>query len=201
MQQFSSFEGCVEADEESLHCMNRVEEFISGEYLNILENAQYHVIYFHDVRMPKLGGMFENDHHEDYDSVTDEAEWARNDVFDELGGRISSRTAAWREITQHSEMYGFDQITAISQSAVNSHFRAASRVTTQRDTRAIASGTLLSSWRYEEFFQGTFKPLTVRLRSDGRAIVFIHLQEGFLHALKNWVPSLECVLLTPTAIA
>ena len=91
-------------------------------------------------------------------------------------------------------MCGFDQITAISQSAINSHFRS-SRTRSEATSSATTVETLLGQWKLDECFEGTFKPVTVRLRSDGRAIVFIHLKEGFLHALRNWAPSSECVYL------
>ena len=61
MQQFSTFAGCVESDEEDSDCMQHITEFIAGEYLNILESAKYHVIYHYDARWPQLGRIFDND--------------------------------------------------------------------------------------------------------------------------------------------
>ncbi|EKM54028.1 uncharacterized protein PHACADRAFT_257609 [Phanerochaete carnosa HHB-10118-sp] len=182
MQQFSVFEGCVESDEDDLHCMNHVISFITGEYLNVLENAQYHIIYHFDARWPKIGSIFDE---QQTDEVEIDAEWSRNEVTED--GRTASKTAIWRDITQKSDMYGFDQITALSQAAINMYYRS---IWTQVQASASTSvaETLVFQWKFEDYFEAEFKPPTVRLREDGRAIVFLHIKRGFLKPLRNWAP-------------
>lgn len=184
MRQFSTFEGCVESNEDDSSCMEHVVDFITGEYLNILENAQYNLIYHHDIRWSKISGVFDDDHQIDDIEIID-AEWSRNEVTED--GRAASKTVIWRDITQNSNMCGFDQITALSQAAVNTHYRSI-WTEAKATTSSFVAETMLARWNYQQCFEGTFKPLTVRLRSDGRAMVFVNLQEGFLTPLRNWAP-------------
>lgn len=189
MHQYSSFEGYVDSDQDATECVNAVVEFISGEYLSILENAQYNIVYQYDVRWPTMHGLFDQaEHHDEVESVFDDAEWTGTG-FEESGGRMSSRSMVWRDICQHSDMCGFDQITALSQTAVNGHFRSS----WMEEKSSSATTGLLSQWEKPDCFKAVFKPLSIRLRSDGRAIIFVNLEEGYLKPLKNGAPSTECV--------
>jgi len=90
----------------------------------------------------------------------------------------------WREMITRCNMYGFDQVIAISQSTINAFFQSLwSGGQNQRH-----NDHALVKWRYEEFFNARFKPMTLRLLSNGRAIVWIHLEHGHLKVLKNRLP-------------
>ncbi|KAH9933125.1 uncharacterized protein BXZ73DRAFT_101094 [Epithele typhae] len=91
-----------------------------------------------------------------------------------------------RDSIRHTHMYGFDQVAALSHGSLDAHFAS---------LRKSAQG-ILRQWKHDKFFSATFKPLTVRLLSDNRAIVWVHLKGGALTTLREWVPSLE-----PDAIA
>ncbi|EKM54057.1 uncharacterized protein PHACADRAFT_145658 [Phanerochaete carnosa HHB-10118-sp] len=168
LPQFSSFEGVEEEDQIAVRCRFRAAEFLSGEYLSVLEGGGFHVIYYHDLRWPKPGDETENV--EDFVSPN-EASWSATDVIEDATGKIT-KTAIWRNITQASDMCGFDQITALSETAINHNFHSLS-----------ATQPLLQRWGYETCFSVNFKPPTVRLRSDGRALVSFHLKDGFVRAL------------------
>lgn len=134
MQQFSTFAGRDKKLEDHEHCVDYVVDFITGEYLNVLENAGSHVIYHHDVRWPKLAAGFEENLAEEAELV--DAEWTRNEVTED--GRSMSKVALWRELTQNSDMCGFDVVTALSQAAINSRVQSCA-LSALRD---VDSGTL-----------------------------------------------------------
>ena len=189
MQQFSTFEDCVESDEDDMSCKDQAIHFITGEYLSILESARYHVIYVRPMR-PEPAASFAH-HIYQIDAVTViDPERLHNGMTD--AGRTASKTVTWSEITHNSDMCGFDQIIALSQAAVNTHYHNIWKQAKASAGTSVAE-TLLAQWEFQQFFQGSFKPLTVRLRSDSRAIVSVNLQEGFLRPLRNRAPSAEYV--------
>ena len=83
-------------------------------------------------------------------------------------------------------MYGFDQIVAVSQASINTHFSALFELA--RTAKALDCNASLSKWSYEQYFSATFKPVTIRLLSNGKALVWFHLEEGYLKTLRNWLP-------------
>lgn len=83
-----------------------------------------------------------------------------------------------RETIQRTKMCGFDQVVAISQGSLNAQFA----------TLCTSAHGILHHWHYKEFFSATFRPLTVRLLSNNRAIVWVHLQGGHLKTLKDLAP-------------
>lgn len=204
VRQYCSFPGLDQGNAEIVRVWTRVVEFFTTEYFDMLETAQYHVIYHHDQRWPKpaaipsLGGFGGHGHGEgdiDIDVETADASWEEftEDVIDEHGVVVSGRHGVvagggeWKQISETVDMGGFDQIMAISQGGIIAHF-----LTLWNNARASKEASLVK-WAYEDYFEATFKPMTVRLLSNGRAIVWIHLQEGFLKTLRNWLPWSEYV--------
>lgn len=187
MQQFSEFDGCrFDDDEEDGRCMNQIVDFISGEYLNVLESGQYHIIYNHDARSPHSSTIYDQaEQHEDLD-IVDEAEWASPGA-EEVSDHTDSKIDVWRDIAQNSDMCGFDEITALSQLSINRQFRSA---WSEQQSNTTAD-RILTQWKYQDRFEATFEPLTIRLRPDGRATVFINLSEGFLITLATSLPNSE----------
>ncbi|EKM54032.1 uncharacterized protein PHACADRAFT_257621 [Phanerochaete carnosa HHB-10118-sp] len=162
-----SFFGDVDFDSEDgtvLTWVDYIISFISDEYLNIIENAGYNIIYEHDLRWRSITG-----YGEDGDINIDEsAVWyAGRDGAE--GGGMHTRTTAWRRIIQEGDMCGYDQITALSETAVN---------------RYMAS--VMTSWQFEDKFKVTFKAPVVRLRNDGTAILVINLKDGFLQPMSSY---------------
>ena len=163
-----------------------------------METCQYHVIYHHDHRWPKpaaipvgtgSGGFtFGDSGGFTTDGWPIGGDWDEYSIGgeEEAGGKVTG-TLEWTEISEKVEMYGFDQIMAISQEGIIADFLAL------WNTARTSKDASLVKWSYEEYFEATFKPMTLRLLSNGRAIVWVHLQEGFLKTLRNWLPWSEYV--------
>ncbi|KAL4248925.1 hypothetical protein ABKN59_007566 [Abortiporus biennis] len=179
VRQFSKFPDLDINNTECITYWTSLIEFFNGDFIGILESAEYHIVYHEDKRWPKHdkpvipGG----------DDDSPEQHWTGGDSGDELPVDVGTRKeVVWKEVTEKTDMCGFDQITAISQASLNEHFRSLWQVARSGREKS------LYSWKYEEFFEATFKPISLRLLSNGRAIVWVHLQGGFLKTLRNWVP-------------
>ena len=185
MKTCCNFEGLDEDDDVGVACRYRAVEFIAGEYLSILEGGGYNLIYEHDRRWAKVGDEFE--HAEEVDA--NDATWSATDVIEDASGKIT-KAAIWRNIIQYSDMCGFDQITALSEASINHNFASLAR-----------TQTILERWKHkeEEYATLAFKPPTVRLRSDGRALMTFHLTHGSVKALKNRKPYPAYVLIVLVA--
>lgn len=96
-----------------------------------------------------------------------------------------SKATAWRELTEKTNMNGFDHVSAVSQAAINEQYKT--MWTVAQNSKNAVDATL-ARWSYEQFFSSSFQPITLRLLSNNRAIVWIHLQDGWLKTLKNWLP-------------
>lgn len=183
MRQFSEYPGYDEQDVGHIECMDVLVDFLCGDYLTILENAQHHVIYHYDVRFPRLSSIFDGDSPFDEDETV--AEWHHDSGVIDEGARVGSHTVSWKDITQHSDMCGFDEIIALSQAAINGHFRSCW-------TQSTEDGHgLWHTWEHGDYFKGTFKPLVVRLLGDGSALLCISATEGSLRLFKSWNLSVE----------
>ncbi|PIL22598.1 hypothetical protein GSI_15287 [Ganoderma sinense ZZ0214-1] len=161
----SEFPGYDDADELAQESWRLVIEFFAEEYLHILETMRYHVIYSRDTRW-ELMSKLTSSAQEDADGS-----WWSLELADKSGDSS-------RETIQRTKMYGFDQVVAISQGSLNAQFT----------TLCTAAQSILHRWNYEEFFSATFRPLSLRLLSNNRAIVWVHLHGGHLKTLKDWVP-------------
>ncbi|KAI0632190.1 hypothetical protein C8Q77DRAFT_1158854 [Trametes polyzona] len=165
----SEFYGLDESNEVHLEHHDIIVAFFADEYLEILHNAGYHVLYEHDARWESIKKLkFES--HEDT-----EGSWWSLELGDSSG-------ASSRETIQHAKMHGFDQVVAISQGSMNAQFAA---------LWASSSAVLFHTWAYEQFFSATFKALSLQLLSNNKAIVWVSLTNGTLRALRDWAPCTE----------
>ena len=279
MRQLCQWPGFDQTNEEALRFVQKLVDFFTGEYLDVLENAQYNVVYHHDERWPKLSGVpeaeLEEDEVEDADAEDedsesedeeDEEEVIKGDVstYQELGaghattvegaaavaasaaagaaagvaivegaeaaaaagaeagkvarraiaaaeprvirqGTVSrtpegktiltkrngtvvdyvSKAVAVKELTEQTHTHGFDQISAVSQASINAWFKSLWSVSS---TSKSTVDSLLARFQYEQYFSTKFQAPTVRLLSNNRAIIWLHLQDGWLKTLKNWTP-------------
>lgn len=96
-----------------------------------------------------------------------------------------SKAAAVKELTEKSHTHGFDHISAVSQASINAWFKSLWSVASSSKSTA---DSLLSRFSYEQYFSTSFQAPTIRLLSDNKAIIWIHLQDGWLKTLKNWAP-------------
>ena len=304
MRQLCSWPGFETASEEVLRFIQKLVEFFTNDYLDILESAHYHVVYHYDERWPKLTGVAEAEeeeeqetHHADaeIDEVESESEDEEedDDEEEEAAGEVRSRelspediaaaeaasaaaaaagaaagvaagasgatagaaaaeghgksvaaigaaagkaaysaaikkskaqakakactpraikqgtvtttaegkkiltkhngtvipyvskAAAVKELTEKSHTHGFDHITAVSQASINAWFKSLWSVASSSKSTA---DSLLSRFSYEQYFSSSFQAPTIRLLSNNKAIIWIHLQDGWLKTLKNWAP-------------
>ena len=187
MPQLSELPG-YDVDEDADGFCARIIEFFTSEYFALMESAEYHVIYHYDDRWPQLSDVF---------SSSGGGIGMLNDADNQMWGpdtedamsRAKSKTSTWKEITEHSDMCGFDMITAVSQSAINTQLY--SMWESSKNTRDSSGNGLLAKWSFQGCFEGNFQPITIRLLSHGAAIIWVHLEEGTLKALKNWQPCAE----------
>lgn len=176
------YTGFEENDEIAVGYCTRIVEFFSSTYLDILETVELHVIYFFDTRWPIASGGMLTISEEDGDSEEeeiDEAEWQITG-----GDNTGTRVIEWREMITRCNIHGFDQVIAISQSTINAFLQSL----WSGGQNHRHSDHALVKWHYEEFFNARFKPITLRLLSNGRAIVWVHLEHGHLKVLKNRLP-------------
>lgn len=103
-----------------------------------------------------------------FDLEDSDGSWWSLELGDSSG--VSSR-----ETIQRTKMFGFDQVTAISQGSINSQF-------------STTSHTAFHTWSYDNYFTTTYKPFSLHLLSNNRALVWVHLANGNLKTLRNWVP-------------
>ncbi|KAH9933183.1 uncharacterized protein BXZ73DRAFT_77345 [Epithele typhae] len=149
-------------DEDDAFCGEQTEllvRFFTKEYLRLLKDVHYDVLYTHDTRWETVHKPLEHP----------------------SGGWEVGLPDHSRDSIRHTHMYGFDQVAALSHGSLDAHFAS---------LRKSAHG-ILRQWTHDKFFDAKFKPLTVRLLSDNRAIVWVHLKGGILTTLREWVPSLE----------
>ncbi len=177
-----------ETDGIAVHFWTRLIEFFTTEYLDILESAQYHIIYHFDIRWPQTVGLITGTTivEEGYDEQA--GEWTGAIGGDGSIGQTTTTTTSWTEITQTMDMQGFDQIIAITQSGLNAYFRNIFSA-----AQSSKTDNTLATWSYDEFFSASFQPINVRLLSHNKAIVWIHLRDGYLKTLRNWLPWAEYV--------
>ena len=295
------------AGEEALRFIQKLVDFFTNDYLDILESAQYHVVYHFDERWPKLTGVAEAELDEaeqaaeaDAEIVEDESDSEDEDEDDEeievdesgavrtrelspediaaaeaasiaagavaggaagaiaggavVGGTVTggtmsggtlgkgsstsvagskpsysavakakakakgecaprvikqgtvtrtaegkailtkrngtvvpyvSKAAAVKEVTEKSHCHGFDHISAVSQASLNAWFKS---LWTASSISKSTTDSLLCRFTYEQYFSTSFQAPTIRLLSDNKVIIWIHLQDGWLKTLKNWSP-------------
>ncbi|GBE84880.1 hypothetical protein SCP_0700600 [Sparassis crispa] len=139
------------ATEEEFICWSTVTEFFKTEYSELLESASYHIIYHQDKRI---------------DQQLTVGAWAA------LGDRAaSSEISTWKDIVSNSNMFGFDQIVALSQTAINEYYSSLLYIGKTSNTLSLVT------WAYQESFSATFKPLSLRFLSNNKAIIWIHFDD------------------------
>lgn len=188
-EHYCNFPGLDEFDDEMMTFRSYIIDFFSQDYLEILETAEFHVIYHYDQRWSitqhgHFGGEFEEEE--------DEVSWGKDEELGQAhAGAVGhshsySRITTWKEVITSTNMYNFDQIVAISQASLNAHFN--SLFNHAQAVKATDYTAALSKWNYDQYFSATFKPITLRLLSNGKAIIWFHLEEGYLKTLRNWLP-------------
>lgn len=155
-------------------------DFVEREYLAVLESAGYLIL--HDTgRAASLSSVQLAMQRIDTTTITES--------FEEF---TETTEASWSDVISGSDLQGFDQLSAVSQGSINSRFcqmHEAAR-------RSQSWMSMLAKWSYEDYFSATFEPLTIYLLSNNRALLWVHLTEGYLRPLIDMKPSTEYVALS-----
>lgn len=93
----------------------RIVEFFSSTYLQILESAGLHVVYYYDTRWPTAP---QNSTAAEEEEIDDEAFFDAEDS----GKAASPAIIAWKDKVKDSSMSGFDRVIVTAQSALNRFF-------------------------------------------------------------------------------
>ena len=96
-------------------------------------------------------------------------------------GRISGQLGISLSIIAKMELFGFDQITALSEEAMNTVF--ASLYREARSKGHVDYGRIYE-WSKTKLFSATFGGLTVHLLSGNKAVVCINIDKGAVHTKK-----------------
>jgi hypothetical protein len=88
-------------------------------------------------------------------------------------------------------MFGYDQILAVSEESINQMFYRLWSKSTRKDFDVV-----LSKWSLD-MFTASFESLKVRLLTNGKAVVWVNVQEGLLRVKRYGSSSPHSTSLTP----
>ncbi|KZT65461.1 hypothetical protein DAEQUDRAFT_676750 [Daedalea quercina L-15889] len=146
-------------------------DFFTSVYI---QSANLHVVYFFDSRWPIAPQTpSDEEESEDEESSDTEEDPVRTSIMDK-----------WTEAIKMYLISGFDRVIVVSQSSINAIFGllwARGQAQGHRDREVV-------EWHYEESFDAHFQPMTVRLLSNERAIIWVHLKHGNFKVLKDEKP-------------
>ncbi|KAI0676217.1 hypothetical protein C8Q78DRAFT_995876 [Trametes maxima] len=130
----------------------RIVDVLDGHYIEILQRIDFGLLYSHDTRWERVSGGPEPEVPEYPAGI-----WGNPELDDASKGGL-----------QTADLGSFDQVVAISQESINSYLA----------TLYEKASSIFKTWTYGRFFSATFKRPQLRILSNKRAILWIHLQEG-----------------------
>jgi len=142
------------------------------DYFDILTNFGLHYIYTFDETIEI-----------DYHGIGESDSWSV-DSDDEEARHVREHGSVmiWTERIQKMSLFGFDQVLAISEQSINEMFYSL-----WVKASKSCSGRLRSLYEYKECqFDATLGPLTVHLLTNGKAVIFVNIEEGALYS-EVWV--------------
>ena len=151
------------------------------DYFDILTSFGLHYIYHFDEKIEI-----------DYNPIGESDSWSvdDDDNDDARGVRERGSVMIWTERIQKMALFGFDQVLAISEQSINEMFYSL-----WVKASKAGSGRLRSLYEYKEYqFDATLGPLTFHLLSNGKAVIFVNIEEGTLYS-ELWVSSLASHLV------
>ncbi|KAK7694301.1 hypothetical protein QCA50_001483 [Cerrena zonata] len=145
------------------------------DYLDILIQFSMHVI--------QIGGvLFVGESYSEYETDTAYSSWGESsDHESEKHVRAGGEVVVWSQRIEKMNLFGFDQILALSRSSVSSHF-----FNLHRHASSVTSGaeTALVHWSSDQF-SAEFNPISVHFLSSGRAVVLINISSGGMAVKKE----------------
>ena len=154
---------------------HKLVRFMTVDYFDILTGFGLHYIYAFDEKIEI-----------DYNPIGESDSWSvDSDDEDARHVRDCGSVMIWTERTQKMTLFGFDQVLAISEQSINEMFYSL-----WVKASKACSGRLRSLYEYRESqFDATLGPLTVHLLSNGKAVIFVNIEEGTLYS-ELWVSSI-----------
>lgn len=138
--------------------VNYMISFFQEEYLDIISRLQMHII----LGLPAVPEPPGYEYSDDYSGTSESEEFTFH--------RKHGKAGLWSERIRDTVIYGdFDQIIALSEDSIN------------RVLRSRCSA--VSTWEYEGFFSMQVQPLSVRLLTNNKAIIYVQA-EGTIGARK-----------------
>lgn len=138
------------------------------DYFDLLSGFNLHYIYHFDEKIEI-----------DYHAIGDSDSWSVESGEDEVHHvRERGSVMIWTERIQKMTLFGFDQVLAISEQSINEMFR-----TLWVQASKSCSGRLRALYQYSDCqFDATLGALTVHLLTNGKAVVFVTIEEGVLYS-------------------
>lgn len=180
MPQFSQFPDCLESDQEAIQCRDRITDFISGEYLSVLEKAGYLVVLHHDLRLGKPENRPSEDSYRP-PAVPPKSKDSSHTTTPAGKTRPTPNTTTWQDVSQDVGMSGFDQVIALPQAAINDRLHSQ----WVQSQAGVTNDRFLATWQHKELFHSTFGPIDLRLTGDGKAILRVRLIKGSLKPVRG----------------
>ncbi|KDQ52587.1 hypothetical protein JAAARDRAFT_702442 [Jaapia argillacea MUCL 33604] len=160
------------SEEAGVNYKTHLLKFIQDHYLTLLESSSFNVFYHIDTRLPAL-------------PVTPSRPSTGSSDTESINTHVDDkRRSAWKGIIERSDMHGFDFVQAISPASITEHFKTLWK---NAHTSTDDHIKCLREWSYDEYFKATFGVLSLRLLSNGKAVVWVQLEEGHLKTLRNWL--------------
>ena len=125
--------------------------FMRVDYLDLISRSQLHII----LGFPTIPGT-PGPYYDESWSETSEGEDSSGYV------RQHGRISLWSERTETTIYGGYDQAIALSEASIN--------LVLQSRHGAV------TSWKKDRFFSMELRPLSVRLLSNGKAIVYVQAE-------------------------
>ncbi|CAL1696314.1 unnamed protein product [Somion occarium] len=148
-------------------------KFLTVDYLDILVQYSVHIVQIGlEVFLP--GGP-------EPSSDSGNTTWSETDNEDDQPGRPHGEVVVWTQRIESMHLFGFDQILALSQVSINSLFFSLHKKA-QRWTEGFDE--CLAHWSLDSF-SADFDAISVRLLSNGKAVIFISINAGELAVRKE----------------
>lgn len=125
--------------------------FISVDYLDLISRSQLHIV----LGFPSIPGT-PSPYFDESWSETSEGEDSSS--YTRQHGRLS----LWSERIATTIYGGYDQAIALSEASINLVLQS--------------RHTAVTSWKKDKFFSMELRPLTIRLLSNGKAIVYVQAE-------------------------
>ena len=157
-------------------------DILNKEYFQILTAYSMHVMFYLDTSI-QIGGSGGPSRL----SLTDtEGDWTSENEEEGLGtvvvtpGRgIKSSISIFMSIISGLSLFGFDQVTALSEEAINETFIAMFKA-----SQKTTADRRIDLWKSEGEFSATFSRISVRLLSDKKALVTVYVEGGTVYMEK-----------------